>query len=316
MSARYDRKTDIVNSRASNQLKHGAAFETSATEAMLKQELSSGKTPGISYAFFDASGVRYQYQGGLCDVAARKELNRLTMFHGFSITKTFTALAVLQLEERGQIRLEDPVTRYLPGFMYGDGVTIQHLLNHTAGIPNPIPLTWIHLAEEHGGFDRHAFFAQVFAKYPRLKSPPGDRFAYSNLGYIILGDLIAQVSGERYEDYITKHILNELAGPGDLGFLIDERVYAKGYQSRYSLMNLALGFFIDKRKFMGPAEGRWKPFRTFYMNGAPYGGILATAGGLISYGQALLQRGRLITEAGKARLFTDHHTPDGRPTGM
>ncbi len=75
---------------------------------------------------------------------------------------------------------------------------MRQLLTHSSGIANPIPLGWIHLQEEHEGFDRQAFFHEVFTKHHKLKSQPNARFAYSNLGYALLGQIIENVSGMRY----------------------------------------------------------------------------------------------------------------------
>lgn len=68
-----------------------------------------------------------------------------TTFNGYSITKTFTALAILQLVERSLISLDTPVRNYLPKTALPEEVTVKHLLTHTAGLANPLPLNWIHL---------------------------------------------------------------------------------------------------------------------------------------------------------------------------
>lgn len=76
--------------------------------------------------------------------------------NGLSITKTLTALAILQLVDRGVLGLDDPVTDLLPGLPYPRDITVRHLLTHAAGLPNPLPLRWIHLAADP--VDRDAFF--------------------------------------------------------------------------------------------------------------------------------------------------------------
>lgn len=80
---------------------------------------------------------------GFADIGKKKEVDPSVTYNAYSVTKTFTALAVLQLFAKGIIEINKPVIKYLPEFTYGPGITVKELLNHTAGIPNPIPLDWI-----------------------------------------------------------------------------------------------------------------------------------------------------------------------------
>jgi CubicO group peptidase (beta-lactamase class C family) len=107
-------------------------------------------------------------------------------FMASSTTKVITATAILQLVEREKIRLDDPASRYTE-HPYGDGITIRHLLAQTSGIPNPLPLRWIHRASEHAGFDENAAFHETVQRHSKLLFTPGTRYAYSNISYWILG---------------------------------------------------------------------------------------------------------------------------------
>src|SRR6266540_1915317 len=98
----------------------------------------------------------------------------------YSMTKTLTAAATLQLVEKEQIRLDDPVKKYLPDIPYDKQVTIRHLLSQTSGIPNPIPLKWAHLAEEHAAHDENGALKAVLKDNPKLVFTPGEKYAYSN----------------------------------------------------------------------------------------------------------------------------------------
>ena len=117
--------------------------------AFLKQEVDKNKTPSIQYAFFDTDSTIYEFRDGFSDIKANTKINAATTYHLFSITKTFTALAVLQLAQSGKIRLDEPMINYLPGFPYANEITIEQVLNHSSGIPNPLPLRWTHLSAEH-----------------------------------------------------------------------------------------------------------------------------------------------------------------------
>ncbi|MDV3307863.1 MAG: beta-lactamase family protein [Cyclobacteriaceae bacterium] len=286
-------------------------------DAYLKKYIDRGHAPSVQYAFFDDADIHHSFRYGLRNVGRKLETTSETSYHLFSITKTFTALAVLQLAEQGGLKLDAPVATYLNDFPYGPAVTVDQLLSHTAGIPNPMPLRWIHLEEEHTQFDRDSFFKNIFAANPKLAFSPGTRFKYSNLGYVLLGQLIERLSGVPYESYVRDKI-TAIAGiePADLGFVIDKERAAVGYHKRWTLSSGLLGLLIDKGKFMGLPEENWRPFRNFYINGVAYGGLLGTARGLIAYGQCLLKPDcPWLSGAYRKELFTERRI-GGKTTGM
>lgn len=288
-------------------------------DAFLNKQVRNGKTPSVQYVHFDRNDVIHRYLNGYADIDARRTVNERTTYNAFSVTKTFTALAVLQLAERSLLDIDSPVARYLPDFPYSAAITVEQLLTHSAGIPNPIPLKWIHSPEEHGSFERDDFFRAVFLEHNKTTSAPNAKYAYSNLGYVLLGQLIEKVSGLQYEEYVTMHIIAPLGlTPEDLGFTLNgHEVHAKGYHKRLSFSGLILGFLIDKPKFMDHAEGSWNSFEPSYVNGASYGGLIGTANALVKYLQELLKpETPLLTEAYKQLLFKENITAENKPTGM
>ncbi len=286
---------------------------------ILTKQVEGNKTPSVQYILFDADTIIHQFQLGLADIKKRVPVNSHTTFNAFSVTKTFTALAILQLAEKGVLNINVSAKQYLPAFPYSADIIIKQLLTHTSGIPNPNPLSWIHLASDHQSFDKKAFFDQIFKKYNKTKSAPNEKFRYTNLEYYILGQIIEKVSGQTCEDYIRDHILKPLdIGPEELDFVVyDKTRHAKGYQKRFSFMNAVLGFFMDKSKYMGEAEGKWKPFNSYYLNGAAYGGLIGTPRAFVKYIRELLKpNSRIISDDNKAMLFTENITNSGKPTGM
>lgn len=277
--------------------------------------VADGTSPAAVYLHFDADSILYRSVAGLADVAWRKPVDKETTFNLFSVTKTLTATAILQLAEQGLVALDTPVVKYLGEFPYGDRVTLRHLLTHTGGLPNPLPLSWVHFPEEHGRFDEHAFFETIFSKNPKTRSEPGATMRYSNLDYVWLGWVIERVSGKPYEAYVQEHLLSKSGAGEQAGFRIDPQVHAKGYQPFWSFMNLLLGIFIDKAKLMGPPEGKWKPFRYNQLNGSAYGGLIGTPDDLVRFGQALLQD-RLLQPASRTELFREALLNDGSLSGM
>ena len=288
-------------------------------EKYLQEQIDQYKTPGVSYNIFDKDNTIYQFVSGFADVGRQKNVNDETTFNAFSVTKTFTALAVLQLAELKRLDIEESAKSYIPDFPYSTDITIWQLLSHSAGIPNPVPLKWIHLASEHSSFNRNRFFNIVFVKNNKTKFKPNEKFSYSNLGYFLLGRIIENVAGVDYEQYINDNIIKKLVlQPSDFGFIInDTDKHAKGYIKRAGFLNMILGFFINKSKYMARSKGRWKPFNNYYVNGISYGGLIGTSNAFVKYIQELLRPDcRLISGNIKKLLFTENYTQANKPTGM
>ena len=204
--------------------------------------LERGKVPCAMVAVAVSGKEVYSKGFGHRDPERRVGPDLDTIFGIGSITKSFTAVGILQLEEQGKLSVSDPVTKYLPEFRFGKsgiekGITIHHFLTHTAGLP-PLPsLNRTLVRSLMKDFDRNEgpeltgrakkaqekqieqlksltpidTYEQLLEFIANLDVPPlgqpGERFSYSNDSYALLGLIIERVSGEKYEDYITKHIL-------------------------------------------------------------------------------------------------------------
>ncbi len=288
-------------------------------QKVLLEHVKENKSPSIQYILFDKDCIIMRYSYGFADIEGKKEVDEKTTYNAYSVTKTFTALAILQLAEQKKVELEQPVLRYIPGIPFGSDITVRHLLTHSSGIANPMPLSWIHLKSEHKAFDRNRFFEEILSKNSRTRSEPNEKYAYSNLGYVLLGQIIEKVSGTIYEEYITHNIINILGvAESDLGFETTDNVrHAKGYHKKSSFSNLILGFLIDRAKYMSKPEGKWVRFRDFYVNGPSYGGLIGTPYAFVKYIQELLHPDcRLISDKYRKMLFTENYTNNGVPTGM
>ena len=132
-----------------------------------------------------------------------------TRFRLGSVTKQFTAASILLLHDRGRINLDAPVKTYLPYAPAAwDAVTVRHLLNHTAGIPNFTSFD-DYAAQRTQPTDLAALVGR-FRDRP-LDFAPGTRFAYSNSGYVVLTDIVERVSGQSYADFVTANLFQPLA---------------------------------------------------------------------------------------------------------
>jgi D-alanyl-D-alanine carboxypeptidase len=247
-------------------------------EIFLKKQVQNAETPSVQYLLFNRNQVIDHIMYGYAQIEKAVRINEHSTYNAFSVTKTFTALAVLQLAEQKIIDPEDSLKKYLPQSPYPAEICIKHVLSHTSGIPNPVPLSWIHLVEEHEVFNSQRFFLTLFSRNKKLSFPPGQRFSYSNLGYVLLGWLIEQVSGLPYEVYIQQNIISKLnISPAELGFRIgDAASHVTGYHEIISFSYLLLGFLLDKNKYFDKRESKWKSFRHYYVNGPSYGGLIGT----------------------------------------
>jgi D-alanyl-D-alanine carboxypeptidase len=287
-------------------------------ESYLNALTTASKTPGIQYLVMTSTGVRFEHASGWADIPSRLHLDNATTMMAYSMSKTITAVAVLQLIETGRVGLDDPIERYIDSQPYGPSVTVRQLISHTSGIPNPIPLRWVHPADHHLNFNENTALAEVLRNYPRLSFAPGSKYAYSNIGYWLLGKVVERASGETFSSYVTAHILRPLAiEPRELGYVAaDPTHHATGYLEKYSLMNLAKRFLID-RELVGDYSGRWLAIRSHYLNGPAFGGLVGTARAFGKFLQdQLRERSVLFTDMTRQLFYTQQQTARGKPVPM
>jgi len=285
-----------------------------STPNIIKNEHNA---PAFHYLFFSSDSALVDVRQGYQNVESKLEVDDRTSFHAFSVTKTFTAVAVMQLVEEGKIKLDDPIINYLPSYTFSKPVTIRDLLCHQSGIANPLPLKWTHLADVHASFDYSKFSDSIILNHLELKRPPGTKYAYSNINYLVLGKLIEEISGKEYQAYISENIINILPTKEYMGFDIPESNHATGYHANTWVQNLVLGFLLDKSKMMYRADEDWNGFKPFYNNGAPYGGIISTPTALKVYCQELLKNnGMLLPKNSVDKMLTEQPTKKGSKTAM
>lgn len=241
-------------------------------------QMAESAVPGLQYVVVSADELVFSHAAGWADIASGRRMTPHTTMMAFSMTKTLTAAAVLQLVEKGAIALDDKLDAFVPDTPYaGRGITIRQLISHTSGIPNPIPLRWVHLAEDEPTFDEAAALASVLKANPELASAPGERYAYSNIGYWLLGKVIEAASGQRYTDYMRTHVVEPLGLAGEMDFVIGQPDrHASGYLARWSVTNLIKGFVTDSA-FWGEYAGDWLRIRNHHLDGPAFGGLVGTA---------------------------------------
>jgi CubicO group peptidase (beta-lactamase class C family) len=241
-----------------------------------------------------------------------------TTFHCFSTTKVVTSLAVVQLVVEGRVRLDDPLIAYLPELPYRNGATIRQVLSHQAGLPNPIPLSWVHADVDHERFDAAAFLARVLREHPSC-GRPGRRVRYSNVGFLLLGRLVETIAGVPYERYVRDRILDVvgccMADGASLGFDLPPRGHATGYTRCSSPAGVLIALLPDTKR-LRVHEGAWIRYRPFHLDGSAYGGLKGNVLGWAPLLSAIATRDpRLLPPNGYDALFTPQSLASGRPTG-
>jgi len=180
-----------------------------ALGAFIQEKTETNNVPGLSVAVVKRDRVVWERGFVFADLATSTPATPATSYLWFSMTKIVTAAAVLRLAERGSLDLDSPVSEYFAGFSVVSQpvpVTVRHLLSHSSGLTNPVPIRWVRPAGTPAPNQR-AFVNRLLSRHRKLKFVPGERASYSNLGYLALGEVISEVADARYEEYVREDIL-------------------------------------------------------------------------------------------------------------
>jgi len=268
--------------------------------------------PGIQYVVVSPEGIQFECCKGVIDISACNPVTPDSLFMASSVTKTLTAAAILQLKYKGKLKLDTRLSSILISHPYGNEIKISHLLNHTSGIPNPMPLKWLHLVENHSEYSEGFFLDLVLKKYSKLNFSPGSKYGYSNLAYWLLGSVIERVSGLTYEDYMRTNIFDALCIYKDeLNFTFQNNKHLTcGHLKKWTMLGLLSPLLMDKEMFVESALGR-RRFKPIYMNGPAYGGLIGTARAFSKFLQNQLQPKSVLFDSDTKAQFYCNQT-DGR----
>ncbi|GAA4274403.1 serine hydrolase [Aquimarina gracilis] len=192
--------------------------------------------PGATVLISKKGEIIYHKAFGLANMELETPMKTDNVFEIGSITKQFTAVAILMLMEQGKLTIQDEITKFIPDYpTHGKKITIHHLLNHTSGIKS---YTSMNLSEIAAKDMTPTELIDYFKNEP-MDFDPGTEWRYNNSGYIILGYIIEKTSGQTYEDFIEEHIFKKLnmndSRYGHKGEIIKNR--ASGYQTRDGYVN-------------------------------------------------------------------------------
>jgi CubicO group peptidase (beta-lactamase class C family) len=220
---------------------------------------------------------------GMADIEQKVPNMAETKFRLGSVTKQFTAMAILELEERGKLRVQDPICKYVSDCPKNwQTITIFNLLTHTSGIPN-----FTKLPDYEKSMAQPTTVPELLARFEGkpLDFPPGSQFNYSNSGYEVLGAILEKVSGESYQAFLKKNIF-DILGMLDSGYDNDS----------HTIMNRAQGYTFSSDGLMkAPYIDMSIPFSA--------GGLYSTVLDLYKWDRALYTE-KLVSKKSLGEMFT------------
>ena len=276
--------------------KHPApAIHLPAVDAVIQQAIQESTIPGAVLVVGHNSQVVYRKAYGNRALEPRHELMTLdTIFDLASLTKVIaTTPAIMQLVEQGKIRLNDSVAKYLPEFAQNgkDDITIRQLLTHYSGLEPDMDLKTPWQGKETA-------YRMAFADV--LQDPPGSRFSYSDVNFVVLGALVEKISGETFDEYCTRHIFAPLK-MAHTRFVPPAAWRAKIAPTQYDEINHMLrGVVHDPTaRRMGGVAG--------------HAGLFSSADDLSKFAQALLNGGGGVLSPLSVEKMTRPEQPPSAP---
>jgi len=287
------------------------AVDGSEMTARVNEILNRWPTVGLAVGVVRDGRLAFFHGHGLADIESNTSITEDTSFRIASITKTFTAIAVMQLWEQGIIDLDAPANDYLrtyklvPAKATFRPATVRHLLTHTAGIRevlHPWGLLRLRDLSETVPLGRPVLsLAEYYRGGLRIDAEPGSRFMYTNHGFATLGQIVEDVSGKPLDRYMREHIFDPL-GMDNTDLVRSERVQS----------HLATGYDLRRNGARVVTD-----YEVVTVGG---GGIYSTTRDMARYIVALLggganEHGRALKPATLAMMYAAHYQPDPRMVG-
>lgn len=280
-------------------------------KAKVGEVLNRWPAAGLAVGVVRSGSPSWFHGHGVADIGSNTPVTEDTVFRIGSITKTFTAIAVMQLWEQGLVELDAPANDYLRGFKLAPAkagfrpATLRHLLTHTAGVravrrPSDLLRPTLGWGSRVG---RHApALAEHYQGGLRVDVEPGTKWAYSNHGFAALGQIVEDVSGLRLDRYFREHLF------GPLGMESSDLVRSERVRPR-----LATGYEVRSGGLKAVAD-----YEVVTVGG---GGVYSTTSDMARYVSALLggganEHGSVLKPGTLALMFEPHYQPDPRIPGM
>jgi CubicO group peptidase (beta-lactamase class C family) len=291
------------NQKAGNQLSNQNPDERIAQVDALMEQWTRGGTPGAAVLVIHEGRILLKKGYGLANVETKEPIRPDTVFDLASVSKQFTAMAILMLSERSKLSLEDPLTKFFPDFPpYAQKITVRHLLNHTSGLADYMEsLTAegkINKDWKPGGFEpTSAETMRLLAGVKVGRFTAGEKFEYSNSGYVVLGQIVGKASGRSLPQFLKENVFQPLGMKSTL--VADE--------SRPKIKNRAISYGLDAGKY---ENADYTPLNLIYGDG----NVNTTIEDMYLWDQALYSH-KLVKAATLMQAFTSGKLNSGKETG-
>ena len=254
------------------------------------EHYNDGKQPGVAVLAISGADILFKEGYGYADIANDVRVNDDSLFRLASVSKQFTAAAILKLYQEGELDLDDPIVDYLPYMDAYPGVTIRHLLVHTTGIPD-----YYDEIEPRGELYTNEEIARYVGEMAAPVSEPGTSYDYSNSSYELLPLIIEEVTGDTFPEYMR----DEIFAPAGME---TARIIEPGEME-----------FPGKVVPYECADGTANPAARHHLDGIPgSGGMFASLNDMYRWDQAF-RNNTVLTAESKALMLTEAMTDSGEP---
>lgn len=269
-------------------------IDTAAIDAVFAQ-FNKETTPGCAIGAFRHGETLIQRNYGMADIAARTRLTADTVFYMASVSKQFTSLAAVKLAEEGKLGLDDDIRKWLPELPdYGTPVTVRMLMTHTSGIREVLGLFSLAGTQSYETLLPPEVL-RMMVRQKALNFPPGSQYTYSNGGYFLLAQVVERASGQRFDEYARKRILEPLGMT---------RSYFRHGPNQASV-NVAHGYVRDGAGGFGT--------RDTYPSFSGSGGLMSSVNDMAKYDRDFHVGHKVWTDEARRMMLAPGHLTGGKP---
>ncbi len=298
-TAKSGSSTPVAAASAKSESKEDRAARVDA----LMAQWNTGETPGAAVLVVRDGQILLSKGYGLSNVDGKTPIRPDTVFDLASVSKQFTSMAILILAERGKLSLDDPLSKFFPEFpAYAQKITVRNILNHTSGLPDYMELLMtagkIDKQWQPGGFEpTSADVIKVLAEAKDPRFGAGEKFEYSNSGYVVLGQIATRAAGKPLPQFLKENVFEPLGMKSTL--IADE--------TKPKIKNRAVSYGFEAGKYV---DADYTPLNLIYGDG----NVNTTIEDMFKWDQALYTE-KLIKTATLKQAFTSGKLNDGKETG-
>ncbi len=268
--------------------------------ALFKQKMFNGNV-----LIADKGKILFEKSYGFANEQTGQKINNQTIFELASVSKQFTAMAIVLLAKQGKLNYDDKISKYIPELAFYGNISIRNLLHHTGGLPD-----YMEIFEEKWDKTKIATnqdIINVFTKYrPKVIFQPGEKYEYSDTGYTLLALIIERISGKTFGKFLSENIFQPLK-------MKNTFIYRRRFEPK-QIKNYALGYVTDSLGHQVLPDSFGKEFYTYYLDGIVGDGTVnSTTEDLLKWDSALYTD-KLVDAKDKELIFNSVKTNNGKET--